>query len=79
LGHSALLPEVATRFATLDVDTYDPDALGKLTDILLAEGFEAEALQLAEHFLPVMRTDDALMPYAVPEVCGLVLELRVGQ
>jgi hypothetical protein len=78
-GAPHLLPEVAAGFRRLDVDNYDPDALSNVEDLLLAAGFDAETLQLAEHFLPVERVDEDLMPYAVPRRCGLIFELRVGQ
>ncbi|MDQ3620958.1 MAG: SEC-C domain-containing protein [Verrucomicrobiota bacterium] len=77
-GHRHLLPEVAAAFQKLDGHNYDADALKHLEDYLLAAGFEAEALQLCEHFLPIMREDGGLMPHAAPELCGLVFELRVG-
>lgn len=62
------LREVATGFMRLDIDSYDPDALRHLEDRLLAMGLEDEALELSEHFLPVMQADGGLMPYAVPEL-----------
>jgi len=42
-------------FCRLDRDTYDADALVHLEDYLLAGHFDAETLQLAEHFLPAAR------------------------
>jgi hypothetical protein len=77
-GAPHLLPEVAAGFRKLDLDSYDPDALSHVEDVLLAAGFEAEALRLAEHFLSVERADEDLMPFAVPERCSLIFELRVG-
>jgi SEC-C motif len=74
-----LLPEVAMRFRGLDLENYDADALYHLEDYLLAEGFEAETLELAEHFLPIVRADSGLMPHVVPELCELIFELRAGQ
>ena len=74
-----LLPEVAVAWRKLDLGSYDADALSHLEDYLLAEGFEAETLELAEHFLPILRADGGLMPYAVPELCELIFELRVGR
>ncbi len=74
-----LLPEVAAACRKLDLGSYDADALSHLEDYLLAEGFEAETLELAEHFLPVLRGDNNLMPYVVPDVCELIFELRVGR
>jgi hypothetical protein len=76
-----LLPEVAAGFCKLDQHTYDADALVHLEDYLLASHFDAEALQLAEHFLPTAREggrDGRLMPHVVPEMCGLIFQLRVG-
>jgi hypothetical protein len=78
-GLSPLLPEVAEVFQKLDLHSYDADALTHVEDILLAEGYEAETLQLAEHFLAIEREDNGLMPYAVPDRCGLIFELRVGR
>jgi hypothetical protein len=77
-GLSQMLPEVAAGFRELDLHSYDPDALDHIEDYLLAGHFEAEALQLAEHFLPIMSADDGLMPYAVTDLCSLIFELRVG-
>ncbi len=77
-GCEELLPEVADRFRTLDSDTYDVDALFHIADFLLAAGQEKETLKLAEHFLPILRADDHLMPNALPELCVLIFELRVG-
>jgi hypothetical protein len=59
-----LLPEVATASRKLGLGSYDADGLSHLEDYLLAEGFDTETLELAEHFLPVLRADDDLMPYA---------------
>ena len=74
-----LLPEVAARFRRLGLESYDADALYHLEDHLLAEGFEAETLELAEHFLPIVRADGGLMPHVVPELCELIFELRTGR
>jgi hypothetical protein len=76
--HRQLLPEVAAGFRKLDLHSYDPDALWHLEDWLLAENFEAETLTLVEHFLPILRADDGLMPYSVPQACNLIFELRVS-
>lgn len=78
LGALHLLPEVAEGFRRLDLDSYDADALSHLEEMLLVADFEAEALQLLEHFLPIERADDGLMGYAVPQQCNLIFELRVG-
>ena len=77
-GHRQLLPEVAAGFQKLDLESYDADALWQLKDWLLAAGFETETLALEEHFLPILRADDELMPYAAPDTCNLIFELRVG-
>jgi hypothetical protein len=74
----ALMAEVVAGYAKLGANHYDADALARIEDILLAGHFEAEALVLAEHFLPIVRADDQLMPYAAPEKCNLVFELRAG-
>ena len=76
-----LLPEVAAGFRKLDQRAYDADALAHLEDYLLAAHFDAETLQLAEHFLPATRVgarDGRLMPYVVPSMCELIFQLRVG-
>ncbi len=75
---SALLPELVDGFCGLDRHSYDADALAHIEDYLLAAHFEAEALRLAEHFLPIEREDGGLMPYAVPGTCNLIFQLRVG-
>lgn len=75
---SALLPELVDGFCRLDRHSYDADALAHIEDYLLAGHFEAEALRLAEHFLPIEREDGGLMPYAVPRTCDLIYQLRVG-
>ncbi len=75
------LPEVAAGFCKLDHDAYDADALAHLEDYLLAAHFDAETLELTEHFLPAAREgagDGRLMPYVVPIMCELVFQLRVG-
>ena len=79
LGLTQFLLEVAAGFRKLDLHSYDADALARAEDYLLAAGFEAETLQLAEHFLAIERADNGLMPHAVPEQCNLIFELRVGQ
>jgi hypothetical protein len=76
---SDLLSEVAAGFRKLDVHSYDPDALSHVEAFLLAAGLEAETLQLAEYFLPIQQADDGLMPFAVPQRCHLIFELRVGE
>ena len=77
-GFGALLPEVVAGYAKLGADGYDADALVHIEDILLGGRFEAEALGLAERFLPIIRADDSLMPYAAIEKCNLVFQLRAG-
>lgn len=74
----ALLPQLVDGFCRLDRHSYDADALVHIEDYLLAGHFEAEALRLAEHFLPIERQDGGLMPHAVPDTCSLIFELRVG-
>jgi hypothetical protein len=78
-GQNELLPEVAAGFRKLDRDSYDADALTHLEDYLLAEQLDEETLALAEHFLPIERDDGGLMPYAFPQRCQLIFELRVGE
>src|SRR5438105_38151 len=69
-GFRDLLPEVAVEFRKLDGESYDADALKHLEDYLLAAGFDAEALRICEHFLPILREDSELMPYAVRSLCN---------
>jgi len=75
---SALLPELVDGFCRLDHHSYDADALLHIEDYLLAGHFDAEALRLAERFLPIEREDGGLMPHAVPGTCNLIYQLRVG-
>ena len=78
-GLSHLLPEVAAGFQKLDPDSYDPEALGRILDYLLAEGFDADALRLAEHFQPILVASADLMDWVAPDQCQMIFELRVGQ
>ncbi len=73
-----LLPELVDGVCRLDCHSYDADALMHIEDYLLAGHFEAEALRLAEHSLVIEREDGGLMPYAVPETCRMIFELRAG-
>ncbi len=73
-----LIPEIVTGFCTLNRESYDPDALDYVENWAIALGCEAEALRLAEHFLPILRSDDDLMPNVVPETCDYIFQLRVG-
>ena len=75
---SALVPELVEGFCRLDGHSYDADALLHIEDYLLAGHFDAEALRLAERFLPIEREDGGLMAYAVPDTCSLIFQLRVG-
>ena len=59
--------------------SYDADELSHLMHYLLPEGFDAETLELAEHFLPIHRAHGELMPYVVPELCEPIFDLRVGR
>lgn len=80
-GFRDLLPEIASGFQRLDRDSYDPDALVHLEDCLLAAGFDASALRLCEHFLPILREGAAagvLTPYALPRLCARIFDLRIG-
>jgi hypothetical protein len=75
------LPEIAAGFCKLDHHDYDADALVHLEDYLLAAHFDAETLELAEHFLAAAREgaqDGRLMPYVVPTMCELIFQLRIG-
>ena len=73
------LPEVAAGFCRLDAESYDPDALAHIEDWLLATGYPAEALGLAEHFLPILRADEEIMSWAIPLHCHRIFDLRVGR
>ena len=75
---SALVPELVEGFCRLDGHSYDADALLHIEDYLLAGHFDAEALRLAERFLPIEREDGGLMSYAVHDTCSLIFQLRVG-
>ena len=73
-----LMPEIATVCRQLDGESYDADAVHHVREYALAEGSEAEALAMAEHFLPILRADAELMEWTVPAACGEIFELRVG-
>lgn len=77
-GWDDLVPEIASGFRRLGCESYDPDALKHILFWILAAGRDNDALALEEHFLPKMRDDRNLMPYAVPSVCRAIFELRVG-
>jgi hypothetical protein len=80
-AHRSLLPEVAAGFAALDGATYDADGLAHIEEHLLAAGFDAQTLALAERFLPVTRASvgsGALGPHVLAFSCDLVFQLRVG-
>jgi hypothetical protein len=78
-GCRELLPEVTAGMRKLDLRSYDADALIHIEYQLLADGFDSELLGLCEHFLPIMRRDRDLMPYAVPNLCNLIFEIRAGR
>jgi hypothetical protein len=73
-----LMPEIVAVCRMLDGESYDADAMHHVREYALAEGCEAEALALAEHFLPILRADTGLMDWTVPAACGEIFELRVG-
>jgi hypothetical protein len=77
-GRVDLVPEVASGFRRLDRASYDADALKHMVFWAMAAGCDSDALAMEEHFLPVMRGDPNLMPYAVPSSCRCIFELRVG-
>ncbi len=72
------VPEVVAGFRTLDLRTYDADALDHVQLWAMAAGCEAEALALVEQFFTAVRADDGLMPYAASDEGRLLFELRVG-
>jgi hypothetical protein len=78
-GLDQLLPEVAADYQQIDGQSYDPEALDPVEFYLIAGGFDAQALKLAEHFLPIERANKELMPGVVAGDCGLIFELRVGE
>jgi hypothetical protein len=78
-GMDHLLPEVAADFQQLDGDSCDPEALDSVEVYLVAGGFDAHALGVAEHFLPIERANGELMPRVVTGDCNLIFELRVGE
>ena len=73
-----LMPEILAVCRMLDGKSYDADAVHHVREYALAEGCEAEALAMAEHFLPILRADAELMEWTVPAACGEIFELRVG-
>ncbi|HTO03378.1 MAG TPA: SEC-C metal-binding domain-containing protein [Opitutus sp.] len=77
-GWDDLVPEIASGFRRLGRESYDADALKHMVFWILAAGYDNDALAMEEHFLPIMRGDDNLMPYAVPSACRAIFELRVG-
>lgn len=77
-GRADLVPEIASGFRRLGREGYDADALKHMVFWAMAAGHDADALALQEHFLSIMRSDDDLMPYAVPSACRSIFELRVG-
>lgn len=77
-GQDEIIPEIARGFRRLDRESYDADSLKFLLFWMMAAGCDADALALEEHFLPIMRADNQLMPHAVPSSCRSIFELRVG-
>jgi hypothetical protein len=77
-GRTGLVPEIVAGYRTLDHETYDSDALAHVVQWVLLAGFDAEALALAERFLPAERSDAGLLPHAVPESCQMIFKLRSG-
>ena len=77
--YAHLLPEVAEGFIKMDVASYDADALLYTGLHLLDAGCADGALKLAEHFLPILRQDEGLTSWAVPEHCNHLFELRIGR
>ena len=73
-----LIPEVVAHFCRLDRDTYDIEALHHSLFWILAAGCDAEALALAEHFLPITGSDADLLPHALDESQQMVFDLRVA-
>jgi hypothetical protein len=73
-----LMPEIVAVCRQLDGKSYDADAMHHVREYALAAGCEAEALTMAEHFLPILRADPELMGWTVPAACREVFELRVG-
>jgi hypothetical protein len=74
----ALMPDIVACCRKLDGSSYDSEAVQHVQEFALAAGCEAEALALAEHFLPILRTDAGLFDWVVPEACREIFELRVG-
>jgi hypothetical protein len=73
-----LMPEIVAVCLQLDGKSYDADAMHHVREYALAAGCEAEALTMAEHFLPTLRADTELMGWTVPAACREIFELRVG-
>ncbi len=77
-GRREMVPEILALFGTLDCRSYDADSLQHVTRWALVAGAEAEALALAEQFLPVLRADRGLLPHAVSDTCRDIFKLRTG-
>lgn len=79
----AMMVEIAADFAKLDAEyAYEADVLQEIEDHLLAAHRDSETLQLAEHFLPVLRKDIKRVMVAAAaqkETAELIFQLRVGQ
>ena len=79
----AMMAEIAADFAKLDAEyAYEADVLQEIEDHLLAAHRDSETLQLAEHFLPILRKDIKRVMVAAAaekETAELIFQLRVGQ
>jgi hypothetical protein len=77
-GQIDLVPEIVAGFCRLDGESYNIDALKNVEDWVRAVGCDAEALALAERFLPVVHSDDNLLPHVAPDTAQLIFHLRAG-
>ncbi len=73
-----LLPALGSRYRSLGTRGYHADEFFMLADNLLIEGFESDALDLAEHFLAAFGDDSANGAFQRPALATFVFTLRVG-
>jgi hypothetical protein len=80
-GRRDLLPQVAEGFRRLGPDSWDPVPLRIVQDYLIEARQDTAALQLAEHFLPLVRAHASSAVSWRPLIvqCARILHLRAGQ
>ena len=77
-GQKQIIPELVAAMCALDRENYHADPLRYVRLWVLAAGGEAEALALAERFLPQERTDGELPSQALTDSFRALFVLRVG-